>query len=589
MEPVGNPLHEDETALRPHVVSHRRPPSPSLGEQWLEAVRSLSRLVVRRNPAYLVSAALMIWGVYTILQPADPDLPPGHLPAILATLSTFQVYEFLLVGIAAFLVCRRRVMDDGATLVLIEALFVVGSFIIVDEITFGAGRIGLGSALALAAAVLAALRFGALGPVVGRRLPLSLVGVLLLGLFAWNALMPAALARLNNVDDPSVGAAYHLGWWLLSAVALAAAGLAETERRGPPSTGRPFLERPIARWVLLGAVLLGSAIHHYGIGYVLDREFLLSDAIPLATLACLSVVTLLCKGSGRVTPMAHLVAALPPALCVTALLCHQFEPVVPPVEFLGAGSEALHKLRVFTWPTAWLWVAAFLTLAQALRWRSPALVHQGAAAAVLGALLLPTILPEQIELSFFGCRIALAAYCFVGAVVYRSPWFLTGFLLIVNYEVGAAAYETPVARRLFDPQIVVLTAAGASCYALCWVFRSRVPAFVAHIGSVVMVIAAGMLHSSPTTQLSTSVLGGWSVALAGLMAATALAYRWWPYYGLAALSLSFSPGRIVQRSEATIGSWRGWMLVFGAFLTLGIGFLISTRKAPSVTGSSAAP
>ena len=99
------------------------PPDPFHQEDELVAAlrrmwRGLLSRFVRHNPAYLVSAALMIAGVYSVIQPSKQTV--GNLPAILATFSTFQVYELLLVAIAVFLVCRRRVMDDGATLVLIE-------------------------------------------------------------------------------------------------------------------------------------------------------------------------------------------------------------------------------------------------------------------------------------------------------------------------------------------------------------------------------------------------------------------------------------------------------------------------------------
>ena len=184
MEPNEHPL--DRGSGRPDVAAPRSFPPSNKGDPPEDPVLRLLidevpggatplslprtptfwKAVWRHNPAYLISAVLMILGVYTIVQPGSQAF--GNLPAILATFSTFQVYELLLVGIALFLIRWRRVMDDGATLVLAESVFVVGCFIILDEVTFRNGRIGLGLCLSLVAAVLATGRLGAL--IVGRAL-----------------------------------------------------------------------------------------------------------------------------------------------------------------------------------------------------------------------------------------------------------------------------------------------------------------------------------------------------------------------------------------------------------------------------------
>lgn len=596
MEPTRDPLPDDEPLLSMRVPrdapSTPAPDAPPLAPpvatfdfpaERRKLAQPLLRLIVRNNPAYLISAAMMIAGVYTILQPRDQSL--GKLSAILATFSTFQVYEFLLVGIALFLVCVRRVMDDGATLVLIEMLFVVGSFMIVDEITFREGGIALGMTLALIAAVLAAVRFGLLGRVMGRKLPLSFVGLFVLALLAWNALTPASLARMHDAALPTAGAAYHAGWWVLSAIALGLAIVAQRERGCLWLRGEAFLSSPLARWAVAGIVLVGSAVHQYSIGYVLDRQFLLSDVIPLATFACFGAAALLAKTRGRAAHAVHVVAAAPVLLCALSVLTVQFEPMVGgPGRVLPAYSLHVHELRTLTWPTAWLWVAALLTLVQARRSRSAALAHQGAAVAVLGALFLTALLPGDIHLSLLACRMVLAAYCLIGAVVYRSPSFTAGFLLIVNYDVWRALYELPAESQLISPHVVAMAAVGASCFALWWVFRETVPAWVAHVGSGLMLAAVGIAHFSAATQLPTWVLAAAAFGLGGLLALSARRFGWWSYYGLSALSVTFSPARAVHRSEPSLGSSEGWLLVLGAFLALGIGVLISTRKMPGEEG-----
>ena len=579
--PKGHPPEADrEEPLRQPPLPPWRP-----FDGWRRVAHALRRFVVRRNPAYLISAALMIAGVYTLLRPGEQRL--GNLSAILATFGTFQVYEFLLVGIALWLVCVRRVMDDGATLVLIEALFVVGCFIIVDEVTFRDGGLSLGLLLALVAAALAVVRLGALGGIVGRRLLLSAVGVVLLMLLVWNALTPAGLARMHDRDLATAGAAYHAGWWALTGLALLLAVVAQGERGRLWLRGEALVSSSMARWAVAGAVLLASAVHQYSMGYVLDREFLLSDLVPLATCVGFGAATLLARAHGGKGVATHVAALVPVVVCVLALASGQFEPMVGgPGRVLPPSSLHVHELRTLTWPTAWLWATVLLTLLLAWRLRSERLAHQGAAVAALAGLFLSSLLPDAVQLSPMACRLALAAYCLVGAVVYRSPWFTSGFLLIANYDVWRAVVQTPAMAQLISPHVVALGTVGASCFGLWWVFRGRVAAWVAHVGAGLMLSALVLAHALSGTRLTGLTLALAALGLAALFAAAARAYAWWPYYGLALLSLTTTGVRALERSGPSVGSSRGWLLVFAAFLALGLGFLISVRKTPMEEGAT---
>jgi hypothetical protein len=226
-------------------------------------------------------------------------------------------------------------------------------------------------------------------------------------------------------------------------------------------------------------------------------------------------------------------------------------------------------------------VTAGLTLLLAWRRRAVSLVHQAAAVGVLAALFLATLVPEPVTVSSLACRLALAAYCLIGAVVYASPGFASGFLLIVNYEVWRMLWESPAARSMIAPEIVVLGAVGASCFGLWWVFRSRVPRAVAHVGAVLMVVSVGLAHFSGSSALPWSALLLAAAGVASLLAAAGRAYGWWSYYGLSGGTLLMPLGRAVHRSGPASGSPGGWLLVLAAFAALGLGFLVSTHKSPA--------
>jgi len=539
----------------------------------------------RRNPAYLVSAALMILGVYTIIQPGRQDL--GNLPAILATFSTFQVYELLLVGIALYLVCRRRVMDDGATVVLIESLFVVGCFVIADEAAFGDGRVVLGLVLGLCAAALAAARFGVLGLVVGRKLPLSVLGLVLLALFAWNGIAPSCVALLHDLDSPFIDAGCLAGWWVLSTLALGLALCAGLETGALWPRGQAFVESRFARWAIAGLVVLATALHQYWLAYILDVPVQLSDVIPLVTVVCLGAVGLLASDGVRVTVREHLVAALPAALCVLAVLTGGFEQTVLPAgTAVSVRSAYAHDLRALCWPPAWLGIAAVLALIHAWRRRSLAFAHQGAVVALAAALFWTSRSPGRIEVSVGAFGAVLAAYVLVAAIVKRSPGWVAAFLAVANLAAGWAWPAKPVLGVYVQPAFGLTASAGASCLALWLAFRRRDLEWVAHTGAGLMLLGTACATFAPATQAPGWVLAVVALWLGGAIGLVGRLFGWWPYYGLAAAAVVLAPARLVSRSGAALGSPKGWLLVIAAFLALGLGLLVSTKKGgtPKVPG-----
>lgn len=83
--------------------------------------RNLLALIIDHNPLYLLSVLCMLFGCYLLNDALD--LRPDNLGKLLLLLATLNLYEFLLIGLAIFLLGRGRAPRDGRMLILLEVLF----------------------------------------------------------------------------------------------------------------------------------------------------------------------------------------------------------------------------------------------------------------------------------------------------------------------------------------------------------------------------------------------------------------------------------------------------------------------------------
>lgn len=95
--------------------------------------RWVLRECVRANPLYVISAALLAYGVMQLNTEIDPQI--GKLRGIVISLVLLHVYEFAVLG-AATVVLKRRTGGGGDLhgLMLVAGLFLGGSFLALDEL-----------------------------------------------------------------------------------------------------------------------------------------------------------------------------------------------------------------------------------------------------------------------------------------------------------------------------------------------------------------------------------------------------------------------------------------------------------------------
>lgn len=109
------------------------------------------------NPFYLVSAALLLLGMYRLS--VDRSLFENEVPQLIFNLSSLEFYEILLVGTAIFL-AARRIWYDSTLLVGLENLLVFVPFILLSQVALISTHVVW--SVCATATIIAVLRFNAL-------------------------------------------------------------------------------------------------------------------------------------------------------------------------------------------------------------------------------------------------------------------------------------------------------------------------------------------------------------------------------------------------------------------------------------------
>lgn len=464
------------------------------------------------NPFYLVSAALLLFGMYRVS--IDPNFLRTETAQLAFNFTSLQFYELLLVFTAVFL-ARRCIWYDATLLVVLENLFVLVPFILVSQAALIEPRTVW---VLCAAAALIALGRSAVArrPIYVRAFsPGLLAGGL--AVLAANAAWPVLYRTFHETKFGTKlesGAAFEmneLSWlWVLPALC----ALANLLPR-PRENGELLVQR---RWFPVGLLLLwivGTGVHLYSLGYVYDfdlRRELLAPALcvlawtwyrrstdfvatPTRTaLAVMLALPLLASFVAAGVEQSHVFFAL------SLLNAMGFAAVV----FIERGNRvAFHLLLVSL-------AAAVASLPH--EWTGPAAVEfsreRFIAAAVLAYLLLRTAWSRNPKVGLLGAFAAAAAgWWLIGrrpdvwhwAAQAGLVFFLLHSLRWRDYEhQGAAAVRVFISLAWVAHALVWVRAdaafwhpvAGATAILVAWWFRG----FVFRIWSpAVLPVAAALV------------------------------------------------------------------------------------------------
>ncbi len=231
------------------------------------------RFIVDHNPFFMLSAVCMLVACRLLLAAIAPDPGQGHVWKILMLVGTLNVYEFLLIGLAVFLVSRPACYRDVKILLILEALFLVDVTFLNSELYSAAWSVGLVVNSCLL--VLAAVKLWMVRKVARLDDGMTL-GFVLLSVAVLLA-VPGVLAYWEKARDGSVTATTLYGFWWLAG-ALPAIGAMLLPKRREVIDG-PWDVAVRRSFVALPGVSLVA--HLCGASWVYDSGFYAANAAPV--------------------------------------------------------------------------------------------------------------------------------------------------------------------------------------------------------------------------------------------------------------------------------------------------------------------
>ncbi len=222
--------------------------------------RGIVRLLYCSNPFYVISAFLMLWGLYASFDAAGGVTQSGVL------MTGLWGYTLVLAAAAVFLIRAGQVWDDVRTILLVIVLMFLAGSVTFDRTLAADAPLGTAyflGGLLLSIAISEAVLFG-----IGLRLPVlfRLPYYLIMALFF---LYPVALSSLLRVREHPLLPWALFGFPLVAGICFLT--LLPAIRQGPrcvADSGSPW-RWPLYPWVLFG--VLGFAVG--GRGYLLCVSF----------------------------------------------------------------------------------------------------------------------------------------------------------------------------------------------------------------------------------------------------------------------------------------------------------------------------
>lgn len=507
---------------------------------------------------YCLSAVLIIYGTVKLMGPILSD--EGVLKDALPCLFTLHVYELALLGVL-ILIVSRKVVDDAISIVILIALFLVGSSLalgsIADKNINASFYIGLVSVVVAFIKLHVVRRFA--------KIPFRVMSLAGLGiLITCNYLGPMLLARSIEVN-PSQEPARRDLWLFLWLTMLIGAGVVlieairgNTQQKREGNNQAPFLQMPVMVYVFALIVVVASGVHQYAMGFAFALERVLGDFVPVITLATLLLLEILRHLDKRLGRLEIAISCVPLAMMLLAI---QQKSVLASGEF-GPG--------LICYPPVLLALAG-LTMA-ALSWyhrRYPLRVV--AVAYGLGVILTAGFSPERPhDLNTYACFGSLVAAIMLYGMFKRNPYVcLAGVVIICSglslwdpFSKYAAFYQVSEVGGLAG-------VFGLGSVAIYIVFGRRLHKVICIIGTLCI---AGFMFDY------LSDYNHWRYMVVLLVTGLLMIGLWFRTRDILAISILWIPSLVrLYILAKLIAHWRFIIL---SFLLLGAGTVVSLFKRP---------
>ncbi len=269
--------------------------------------------LIRCNPFYLVSAVLLIYGIYRAS--VDPHFLGSETRQVIFNFSSLEIYGLMLTVAAVFLSCRR-IFYDAVLLIFIENVLVLVPFILISHAVFLDSNLAFAMSFVAGGLVLAKFTaFKSLFRNLNLPRELLFLGAIIL---AANIAIPLVFRKGLDADNELWTVRSQYCWFILLPL-LAASG----HILHPLRTVDASLDEHRKPWIPLATFLLwisGSAAHLYSVGYVDDQRFELAKfsvlSWSIAWLLC-AKITLVMTRFTRHAP--EIMLGLPTATTLLAL------------------------------------------------------------------------------------------------------------------------------------------------------------------------------------------------------------------------------------------------------------------------------
>lgn len=273
---------ESDSTVRPNPEPDSTTgPAPGVSRSSASALGYWLRRLLVCNPFFLVSAALLLYGVARIS--SDANLFAGETANLVFNFTALQAYGALLV-LTAIGLSRRAIWYDSALLVVLENGLVLVPFMLISQASFIEPL--LGQALLLVAGAAAAGRalwIRRAYPSFNVPDPALRLGAVLLALNMGAPLVVRSVVDRTSVDDWALPNQFI--WAVLLPLAVLGANLLpRPSRHGGLNPERAWL--PI---FIYGLWVVGTGVHAWSLGYVCKQEFGWSQIAPAC---CAAIWTL---------------------------------------------------------------------------------------------------------------------------------------------------------------------------------------------------------------------------------------------------------------------------------------------------------
>jgi hypothetical protein len=509
---------------------------------------------------YCVSAIFVAYGIVKVLGPilAESTTLMKALPCI----ATLHLYEITLLGVL-ILIVGRKVVDDAISLVILIALFLVGTSIAQGSVAernlpVALTAAGIGAALALAKFI-----------IMRRWAGLSLGWLAVAGLaslMACNYIGPVFLARSVSVSPLEELARRELwmGMWLVLLVC-GGAVVIEALARGPQTDrSQPFLRRPAMAYALALILLAASGLQQYAMAYTFALQRIVGDFAPIITVGMLLAIAMLRSLGKRFGFAEVLLACLPLAWMLWAIYLDDFyvlrelslsAMVYPPVFFALSGL-AVAAVALYCRQFRLLYVVFLYGMGVVLTW---GVSHTH---------------PLNVSATLWTLAASLLGY---GLVIRNQIPYVAGLIPLCVQVTRIETFEAAVKGYGLEPVGALAGICGAGIMLFYLLFGSRLLRTVRVVGTLCLAIF--LYEYMPDTI-------AWRHLIA-LVVTVGLATVLW-YRDKDAVSVSILAVPILAKLYIVTRRLAYWRVIIVGFVLLAAGALASLRK-PSRQDDAAGP